>query len=411
MTPTSPDRDSQIRTTALVVLSFIAVAASLYFLRPVLLPFVLALFIASGVVPILGFVERYFESSRPIAVVITLGTSLLITGVFTFVIWISVGGLVSNRALYQDGVVRMKDRARDMYNLLVPETEVPEFRPAAVPPPIDPLAGEPATSEAMELATTFGQRDSEAAFNAFLQRKVGEMILALSNELFAVLSSGLLVLIFLFFLLLGGTTEVKLPANNLWGEVDKYIRNYIVSKTLISLVTGLVFGAVLWLCGVPLAFVFGLLAVLLNFIPNLGPIIATVLPLPLMWIMVESHWAAQAREAAGESVGAVAGGSMSLGVAIVALVLGGLVQFVSGNVVEPKIMGDQFKLHPVAILLSLMFWYMIWGITGAFLAIPITSALKIILAESPQTRRVAELLEGDLAILERRPPATPIGVS
>src|SRR5690606_17173943 len=121
-------------------------------------------------------------------------------------------------------------------------------------------------------------------------------------------------------------------------------------------------------------------------------------------------WAAQAREAAGESVGAVAGGSMSLGVAIVAVVLGGLVQFVSGNVVEPKIMGDQFKLHPVAILLSLMFWYMIWGITGAFLAIPITSALKIILAESPRTRRVAELLEGNLSILERHPAAPATGM-
>jgi AI-2 transport protein TqsA len=71
-------------------------------------------------------------------------------------------------------------------------------------------------------------------------------------------------------------------------------------------------------------------------------------------------------------------------------------------------MGDQFRLHPIAILLSLMFWYMIWGMVGAFLAVPITSALKIVFAELENTKPVADLLEGNLTILAKRPdqPAT-----
>jgi AI-2 transport protein TqsA len=103
---------------------------------------------------------------------------------------------------------------------------------------------------------------------------------------------------------------------------------------------------------------------LLNFIPNIGPIIACLLPLPLIVLSPD----------------------LSLTAMITVIVFSSLIQFVSGNVVEPKIMGDSFELHPVAILLTLMIWGMLWGIIGMILATPVTAAMKILFDRFERTR-------------------------
>ena len=191
-----------------------------------------------------------------------------------------------------------------------------------------------------------------------------------------VFSSGTVVLIFVFFLLLG---EAKTGTSSpLWQEIESQIRQYIVAKTMISIVTGLVFGLILWLFGIPLALVFGLLAFLLNFIPNIGPIVASLLPIPLIVLQPD----------------------LSLLEIILAISLSSAVQFVSGNVVEPKLMGNSFDLDPIAILLALMFWGMIWGIVGMFLATPILAALKILLDKFDRTRPVAHVLAGRIDLLQ-----------
>lgn len=401
-------RDSQIRTTALVVLTFIAVAAALYFLRPVLLPFVLALFIASGLAPLLNAVQKYLESSRAVAIFVTAVLSATVTVVLWMIIAFSVKEMLSTSGPFSAGFNAMINRIGSILETVYPAeagrqsaaaADAAAERPlvAAVERPLA-ASGEETLQEL--LAPTDDPLAPLAAASAdegvsglevvrrFFQDRMERIILMVTNELFVVFSSGLLVMIFLFFLLLGGS-HVTLPENNIWRDVDTHVRQYIVAKTFISAVTGFLFGLVMWLFGVPLAFVLGMLAFMLNFIPNLGPIIASLLPVPLVWMLVEAT-------AADESVG------YGVTRAILAIGIGAVVQFISGNVIEPKIMGDQFRLHPIAILLSLMFWYMIWGLVGAFLAVPITSALKIIFAELESTRPAAELLEGNLSILARK---------
>jgi AI-2 transport protein TqsA len=80
--------------------------------------------------------------------------------------------------------------------------------------------------------------------------------------------------------------------------------------------------------------------------------------------------------------------------AIVCLILISVVQFVSGNVIETRLMGKSFDVSPVVLLLALMFFGLVWGIIGMFLATPIVSILKIVLQQNPETRPVAELLAG-----------------
>lgn len=439
---TQLQRDSRIRTTALVVLTFIAVAVALYFLRPVLMPFVLALFIASGLVPVLNAVQRGLDSSRPRAIFVTFLLSITLTVALWAIIAVSIKQLSSAEKPYTAGFKLMLARIGKIAEPLLPDVPEGDARarlvkeqaeerteslaeeqkayarpeqsadeadvapaegadqpdatedPTVQPPPAD------AVRATVEAAAAEASRLTE-----FLSSRMSSVLLLGVNELLAVLSSGLLVMIFLFFLLLGGS-DVQLPENNIWREVDIYVRRYIVAKTLISAATGLVFGLVLWLFGVPLALVLGMLAFLLNFIPNLGPIIASLLPVPLVWVLVEATWAY--KELPADTQRELTDPDMGLVKAVMAIVLAALVQFFSGNVVEPKIMGDQFRLHPIAILLSLMFWYMIWGMVGAFLAVPITSALKIVLGELESTKPVADVLEGNLSILAKRetPPTT-----
>ena len=72
------------------------------------------------------------------------------------------------------------------------------------------------------------------------------------------------------------------------------------------------------------------------------------------------------------------------------------VQMIIGNVVEPKLLGDSLELHPITVLLSLIFWGMLWGLPGMLLAAPITAVLKILLESLDLTKPVANLLAGHL---------------
>ena len=91
----------------------------------------------------------------------------------------------------------------------------------------------------------------------------------------------------------------------------------------------------------------------------------------------------------------LAPGSTALQV-VLAVALPGVVQFAIGNVLEPKLMGKSFGLHPVTILLTLIFWGVLWSVPGMFLATPLTAIAKVLLSRSEFTAPVARLLEGRL---------------
>jgi AI-2 transport protein TqsA len=130
-------------------------------------------------------------------------------------------------------------------------------------------------------------------------------------------------------------------------------------------------GIILTALGLDLALVFGVMAFLLNFIPSVGSVIATFLPLPVALIQFDSMLAVLA-----------------------VILLPGLVQVTIGNFVEPMVMGEGLDLHPVTILLALVFWGLLWGPVGMILATPITAILRIVFARVDMMRPVAELLAG-----------------
>jgi AI-2 transport protein TqsA len=344
------ERELRFQTICQMVLAVVAIGAALYWLRPVLLPFVLALFLVCGVAPLLDFIQRRLGAPRLVAVAIAfLGGVLLLACLWLFV-WLSVEAMLQDADTYRDRFQSIVHRVSDAL-ALNPEADETASAAAAT-------AGDDAAQPASSLAGLTG---------GYVRAGLAGVASALSDFL----GSATMVLIFMFFLLLGGSTET-VPRSGMWIEIESKIRAYIVTKTVISAATGAAFGLVLWLYGIPLAVVFALLAFLLNFIPNIGPIIASLLPLPLILLSPD----------------------LSIASMVIVILLTTGIQFVSGNVVEPKIMGDSFELHPVAVLLTLMLWGMIWGVTGMILATPVTAAIKILLERFDYTRPVAEILAG-----------------
>ena len=142
-------------------------------------------------------------------------------------------------------------------------------------------------------------------------------------------------------------------------DITEQIQRYIATKFLISLMTGVIVGIILWIFNVDFMIVWAVMAFFLNFIPNIGSIIAIVLPTVMTLIQYESI-----------------GYTVLVGGIIV------LVQNLIGNIIEPKIMGDKLGINPLVILLSLLVWGYIWGIAGMFLSVPLTAVVKIIISNS-----------------------------
>ena len=169
----------------------------------------------------------------------------------------------------------------------------------------------------------------------------------------------------------------------IWAEIDAAIHRYLLAKTLVSVAMGLVVFIVLGpILHVKLAHLWGVLTVVLNFIPNVGAVLAALLPLPVILLDPDLSVAAQ----------------------VLAIVLPLLVHFVIGNFVEPCLLGPLLQLHPVVVLLSLSFWYVLWGVAGAVLAVPLTSVLAIALKGSRHAYAdflcaILEELRLDLALL------------
>ncbi len=151
-------------------------------------------------------------------------------------------------------------------------------------------------------------------------------------------------------------------------EVSSKIKQYMVLKTLISLLTGFIIWLALVLIGTDYAFLWAVLAFLFNFIPNIGSIIAAVPAVLITLVQL---------------------GSMSAG--IVSLVYLG-VNIIIGSFVEPKVMGKGLGLSTLIVFLSLLFWGWLLGMVGMLLSIPLTIMAKIVFDTHENTRWIATLL-------------------
>jgi len=199
----------------------------------------------------------------------------------------------------------------------------------------------------------------------YAQSAAPDFLAALSGWL----EQGLVVLIFLVYLLLTPSNDEP----SIWTDVNDSVRTFILLKGALSAVLGAIVAATLWSLGVECAAVFGLVTLFSNFVPNVGALVAVAAPFPL--VVFDPRLTGQTQ--------------------ILAFVLPFLCHFIFGNCVEPAVLGDRFELHPVIVLLSLVFWALLWGVAGMILAVPIMAVLRIVLLgiDSEHSRRMVAILE------------------
>ncbi len=196
---------------------------------------------------------------------------------------------------------------------------------------------------------------------------VGNVIASFLGSLVTMLGTFALVVVFTGFLVFSSS-----EFQGALEEVSDRIGTYASVHTLMCLLTGLGAFVLCRVFGVDFALFWGLLAFLLNYIPSVGSLVATV-PLMVLGVVQLRSW----------------------GAIVVFVVLLEALQIVIGQVLEPKLMGSRLALKPLAILLGLVFWGLIWGIPGMFLATPLMVLIRILCSYFNVSRGFERLLASD----------------
>lgn len=324
---------NRLHSLCLLTLTGIAITGALIYTKAIFVPFVISLFIYLALVPALSLLQNRFKLSHNVAVIAIAVLYLLASALLVLVFVQSFETIIEQAGSYRNQIL----------DLIANGSKT-------LPP---------------WLANMF---DAKSVREQLSQIPVLQIVRDLTGDLFGLLGNSALVIIFTLFLLAGDPSKIE---NKIFREFQNKVSRYVVAKVSVSLLTAVITLIVFLAIGADLAFMFALLTFLLNFIPNLGSIIAMAFPLPVLYLQFgfgAQFW--------------------------VALSICGVVQFVIGNILEPKMLGDSLDLHPVTVLLFLMFWGLVWGVPGMFLAVPITSLLKILFERIEVTRPLAELLAG-----------------
>jgi AI-2 transport protein TqsA len=333
---------------SLVIIAVVALAAGLVYTKVVLVPFVLAVFLTTVVVPIVDFQVLRCKIPQSLATVLAL---IIVVGFLSLFGMFLIGAVDAIVTTTPEIVKSFKDTAAEY---------VERFKDS--------------TAQIKWLKDWIDKVDYDKILNVVEQQGPGIITQAVGTGtvlIASLIANGLLITFFVIFLLAGRNS--RHTHLGLHKEIETAVRRYIVTKFAISAVSGLLVWLILHLLGLRMASVFGLLTFLLNFIPNIGSIIATLLPLPLALMQFHSIW---------PIIGVVA--------------IPGALQTIIGNAIEPKLLGRGLELHPVTILLALAFWGLLWGYMGMVLAVPITAIIRIILIRYDTTRAMGNLLGGKL---------------
>ena len=204
---------------------------------------------------------------------------------------------------------------------------------------------------------------------------------SISGKFISVLSDALLVFLYLMFIILERQTILPkllaaLPrgkvqrATQMVERMNRQTSKYLLTKVIISVATGILFYFASVISHLDFALVWGVLAVILNFIPTIGSIVCTAGTIIMAIIQFAPDW----------------------GNIVYVTLLMISIEMVLGNIIDPRLQGVQLNISPLVILIALAIWGYVWGLAGMFLAVPLTSLVQIICANVPSFRPAAILL-------------------
>ncbi len=376
--PASPMASAPSRLPTLAAMA-VAVAI-LYFAKAVFLPLAIAVLLTFTLAPIVSRLRR-LGLPRLLSVVASVAGGFLVIAVFSTIIAFQVTEVGQNISTYQYNIIEkirtlkeagtnngFLDRLNRFAERVGAEINRPEQQSDA-----EPDQGQPERKPI--LVEIFSPRNPIETLENIIEPLVGPLT-----------TTGLVIVVVVFMLLereelrdrfirlvgygdLHRTTEALQEAGNRVGQ-------YLLTQLLVNVVYGVPLGIGLWILGIPNALLWGVLAIVLRFVPYIGPIIAAVMPLFLA-VAVAPDW--------------------SLLLWTIALFV--IVELFSNNVIEPWLYGARTGLSPLAIIVSAIFWAWLWGPVGLVLSTPLTVCLVVLGRHVPQFEFL-EILFGSEPVLD-----------
>lgn len=334
-----PDRSV---TSLLGVCSAILVFTALYFASSIMAPMACALFVVAIVWPLQKRLQRFLPKLVALLVVI-LVTVLVVGTLASMVVWgvtRVAAWLVANAGRFQS-LYQMKAEWLAQHDIFVGALFIEHFNVGWM-------------LRLFQGLTSQLQGFISFALVTFIFVMLGVLEVDMTRGKLATLTGT------------GGQKIIQAST-----EAAAKLRHYMLVRTLMSVLTGLVVAGFAALAGLDLPVEWGVIAFALNYIPFIGPLGATVLPTLLAIAQFES-----------------------IQMAMFVFLCLNLIQFAVGSYLEPLIAGSELSLSPFMVLFAVFFGSFLWGIPGAFIGVPILIGIVTLCAQSPSSRWAADLLSG-----------------
>ena len=339
----------KMNTVFLGILTLIALGAVLHVVQAVFLPLVIAILLSFVLTPLVTHFNK--RISRTLAVLLVILILMVFLYVIAWFFYTSITSFISVLGYYQDRFGIIVNELVLRYNL-----------------PDDIL-------DIMEVPNSLrmGVYNVSLSFVSF----AGQLIIVLFFVVFMLLENPLserkIKMAF-------PRLSVQMRIGIIIRKINTQIARYLTVKLGISVATGLIVGVTLYFIGLDFYIMWGFLAILFNFIPNIGSTIIMIVTILMSFIQFYPDW----------------------NPILATLITMPIIQMVLGNFLDPKLQGNQLDLSPVVILVSLVFWGWIWGIPGMFLAVPLTETIKIICANIEVLQPVSVLMSSGKALKHKR---------
>ncbi|ANQ48159.1 AI-2E family transporter [Flammeovirga sp. MY04] len=340
---------TQINKSASVAILIVVIVVSLIYLKSIIVPLILAAIFWLIVVEVRTMISKLIslkDAKMPVWLQNLFASIMIFSILFVVVklLSLSIQNLSESMSHYDGNLQKMEDKINAVFDINITKS-------------LNKMVG-------------------DTNFTSLLRT-----VLSSVTDLFG---NAFTILLYVVFLLLeesgfGHKIRAMYPESNdqesvikLLERVSKTVSSYLTLKTFVSVITGVLSYFVLLFVGIDAPFFWAAIIFLLNYIPTIGSLIATLFP--SAFIVIQT-------------------GEPSVGLLV--LIAVGAIQVVIGNFVEPKMMGNSLNVSGLVVLIALAFWGTLWGVIGMILSVPITVLMIIVFAEFESTRKIAILLSED----------------
>ena len=339
----------------LLIIALAVVASILKTLKSIFIPLIFSIFLLFLFAPLINYLKKH-KVPMVLILLITLVIIAVFLGLVILLIYAASNSLINGLPRYEDKFNELIAKGTEYLQNLASNWNI--------------------NTENISIAHI-----AQIISSGFIS--IPQFISNTVNTLVSIIQNIFLIIFFLIFLLL----EIeKLPLRlrkatsklskeqtlDILQNIEKQIQNYLTIRTLVNLSAALL--CMLWMLifGVDFILVCGILLFVLDFIPDVGSVISSAIPI-LIYLLQS--------------------GFSFLWLIFALLIVA--TQMLIGNIIEPKLQGVQLNLTPIMVLVSLIFWGWLWGIVGMLICVPLTSAINIILKQVAPNNFISALISSE----------------